>query len=304
MLNIAHRGARSVAPENTIAAMEKAAQLGADAVEIDVQLSADGAVVVFHDDDLLRCTDARERFPDRGPWRVSDFKTSDLCALDAGSWFAAEVLAAPERRQPWLRLLTDGERDSWVRPSDLARYASGEVRVPLLVECLEACRRAGLSVHIELKAIPRFYPRLAEKVVDAVRQSGMQGAVLYSSFDHVQLARIAQLWPGAPTGVLTGDRLHRPSEYLARLSASAYCPGCHGAHDTLGLGAVTGQIDRETIAEVRAIGCDVYVWTENDPARMARLIEAGVTGIYTDYPHRLRSLLDARAGASAGGRAG
>lgn len=304
MLNIAHRGARSVAPENTLPAMEKAAQLGADAVEIDVQLSADGAIVVFHDDDLLRCTDARERFPDLAPWRVSDFKTSDLRALDAGSWFAAEVLAAPEQRQPWLRSLTDGERDSWVTPRDLARYASGEVRVPVLAECLDVCRRAGLAVHIELKAIPRFYPRLAEKVVDAVREAGMQGAVLYSSFDHVQLARIAKLSPGARTGVLTADRLHRPSEYLSRLFASAYCPGCCGVHDTVGFGAVTGQIDRQTITEVRAIGCDVYVWTENDPARMARLLEAGVTGIYTDYPHRLRALLEARAGIPAGGRAG
>lgn len=294
MLNIAHRGARSLAPENTLEAIKKAAQVGADAVELDVQLAADGGVVVMHDDDLVRCTDARTRFPDRAPWRVSDFTAADIRTLDAGGWFAAEVLSPEPQRQSWLRSLTDGERSTYVTPGDIAHYASGAVKVPLLDECLQACKRLGLVLHIELKVIPRFYPRLAGKVVEHVRESGMRGSVVVSSFDHLQLARIAKLAPELRTAVLTADRLYRPAEYLARLGASAYNPGCHGDSDTVGFGAVTGQLDRETISEVRAAGCDVYVWTENDPGRMARLIDAGVSGIYTDYPHRLRALLDAR----------
>ena len=296
MLNIAHRGARNVAPENTIEAIEKAAHLGADAVEVDVQLSADGCVVVIHDDDLVRCTDARRRFPHRVPWRVSEFEAADIRMLDAGSWFAAELLRPPSQRQSWLRSLTDDERDAFIRPADADHYASGAVKVPLLSECLQTCKRLGLALHIELKVIPRFYPRLAEKVVADVRQCGMQDAVILSSFDHAQLSRIGTLAPGVRTAVLSSDRLYRPAEYLARLGASAYNPGCYGDYDTVGFGAVTGQLDHETIAEVRAAGYDVYVWTENDPERMRRLIEAGVSGIFTDYPNRLRALLDIRGG--------
>lgn len=292
MLNIAHRGARNVAPENTLEAIKKAAQLGADAVELDVQLSADGSVIVIHDDDLLRCTDARERFPDRKPWRVSDFTIAEIRTLDAGSWFAAELHNPAAERQPWLRSLTEGERNTLIQLKDIAHYASGAVSVPLLGECLQACSDLALAVHIELKAIPRFYPGLAEKVVSEIREARMQGRALISSFDHQQLARVAKIAPEIKTAVLSSDRMYRPAEYLARLRASAYNPACCGDYDTVGFGAVTGQLDRETISELRAAGYDVYVWTENDPGRMLQLIEAGVSGIYTDYPNRLRALLD------------
>ena len=293
MLNIAHRGARSAAPENTLEAIAKAGQLGADAVEIDVQLGADGVAIVFHDDDLLRCTDAAGRFPRRRPWRVSDFTAAELSTLDAGAWFAAQLISSPAERQPWLRDLSAGERDTLMQPKDMAHFASGSVRIPSLAECLRLCRKLSLVAHVELKAIPRFYPRLADKAVAAIRDAGMERDVLVSSFDHQALARMAQLAPGVKLGVLTRDRIHRPSEYLARLGACAYIPCCTGEDDTIGFGAVTGQIDRDTIAEVKAAGFDVYVWTENDTDRMRRLVEAGVSGIYTDYPHRLRAVLGA-----------
>lgn len=63
MIVIAHRGARAFSPENTLEAFVKAAETRADAVELDVQLSADGVAVVFHDDTLLRCSDAGQPVP-------------------------------------------------------------------------------------------------------------------------------------------------------------------------------------------------------------------------------------------------
>ena len=62
---IAHRGARAFAPENTLTAFEKAARLSADGVELDVQLTADGHLVVVHDETLERCSNVRELFPGR-----------------------------------------------------------------------------------------------------------------------------------------------------------------------------------------------------------------------------------------------
>jgi glycerophosphoryl diester phosphodiesterase len=79
---IAHRGASGTAPENTLAAFERAERLGAHMIELDVPLAADGAVVVLHDDSVDRTTDGRGR--------VSGHTLAGLRALDAGRWFAPE----------------------------------------------------------------------------------------------------------------------------------------------------------------------------------------------------------------------
>lgn len=79
---IAHRGFSGAAPENTLAAFEKAIEVGADMFELDVLLSRDGRVVVIHDDTLDRTTD--------GEGKVAAFTLAELKKLDAGSWFSAE----------------------------------------------------------------------------------------------------------------------------------------------------------------------------------------------------------------------
>ncbi len=86
----AHRGSSGMAPENTAAAFELAIAEGADYVETDVQLSADGEPVLIHDVTLPRTTDAKLAFPDRAPWNVHDFTVAELKKLDAGAWFDAD----------------------------------------------------------------------------------------------------------------------------------------------------------------------------------------------------------------------
>jgi glycerophosphoryl diester phosphodiesterase len=78
----AHRGASSLAPENTLAAIRAAVKLGVDRIEIDAMLSADGAVVLFHDTDLRRIAG--------DPRRVSEMTLAELRRVDAGSWFSGE----------------------------------------------------------------------------------------------------------------------------------------------------------------------------------------------------------------------
>ena len=84
----AHRGARSIAPENTLSALKKS--IGkCDFIEIDVQLSKDRTVIVMHDNTLQRTTNIAEidSFRDKKPYRVCDFMFEELCMLDYGSWF-------------------------------------------------------------------------------------------------------------------------------------------------------------------------------------------------------------------------
>ncbi len=81
-LNIAHRGASALAPENTMAAFERAVGLGADGIELDLHLSRDGELVVIHDDTLDRTTDGN------GP--VHEKYLGELKRLDAGGWFGED----------------------------------------------------------------------------------------------------------------------------------------------------------------------------------------------------------------------
>lgn len=86
---IAHRGASADAPENTLPAVSLGARTGAGFVEIDVQRSSDGELVVIHDTTLARTTDVEARYPARAPYNVADFTLEELRSLDAGSWFGA-----------------------------------------------------------------------------------------------------------------------------------------------------------------------------------------------------------------------
>ena len=84
----AHRGARSLAPENTLAAARLALAAGARMWEIDVRMSRDGEIVLIHDPNLERTSDAPGKFPGRSPWLVHDFTLDELKTLDFGSWFS------------------------------------------------------------------------------------------------------------------------------------------------------------------------------------------------------------------------
>jgi glycerophosphoryl diester phosphodiesterase len=295
VLNIAHRGARAFAPENTLEAIDKAVPFGCHMVEIDIHMSKDGELIVVHDDDLVRCSDVKTVFPDRSSYFVSDFTAAEIRRLDAGSWYIAELDKPAQKRQPVLRSLTDDEIKAHIQGTDRAHYASGKVRHPTLRECLERCRKLGLLLNIEIKSIPRLYPDIADKVVKLVEELKMDEAVIVSSFDHEQLAAVRKANKRIATGVVAGDRLHQPGRYARELlDADAWNPGCYGPVDTLGFGSVTGTLDRTGIAEARKAGIGVNVWTENDPKRMRQLIEAGATGIFTDYPNRLQEVLRGR----------
>ena len=84
---IAHRGGGLLAPENTLAAIRLARNMGFSGVEFDVKLTGDGVPVLMHDDTLERTTD--------GSGAVSDASYQDIAKLDAGGWFANEFVGEP-----------------------------------------------------------------------------------------------------------------------------------------------------------------------------------------------------------------
>jgi glycerophosphoryl diester phosphodiesterase len=136
----AHRGASAAAPENTMAAVEKAIEDGADWVEIDVQETADGEVVVFHDSDFMKLAGVK--------LKIWDATMADLRDIDIGSWFGAEF---KDERVPTLGEILD-ECKGKVRVNiELKYYGHDEQLEQRVAEIVEAHEMASDIVLMSLK---------------------------------------------------------------------------------------------------------------------------------------------------------
>lgn len=194
--NIAHRGASGTSPENTLAAIRRAVRLGADSVEVDVQRSSDGELILFHDATLTRTTNVEEVYPERTPYRVGDFTFAELRRLDAGSWFSEEF--------------------------------AGE-RIPALAGALPELRaRAGLL--LELKD-PALYPGIERQVAGELEAAGFSrpapaaGRLVVQSFDRASMRRYHEIQPRVAVGELyarrpTGAELRAAATYALQVNPS------------------------------------------------------------------------------------
>lgn len=162
---VAHRGASTQAPENTMEAFRLGVDADADAIELDVHLTADGQLAVIHDETLDRTTDRTGR--------VAELTMDQIREADAGATF--------------------------VRPGD-SGYAFAErgLRVPTLTEVLEWLPE-GIGLVIEIKA-----RAAADAVVDAVRGTAVRasGRLAVISFDEAAIERVRELDPEIRTGYL------------------------------------------------------------------------------------------------------
>jgi glycerophosphoryl diester phosphodiesterase len=265
VLNIAHRGARSLAPENTLAAAEKALACGADMWELDVGLTADGVPFLIHDDTLERTSNAKTVFPGRQPWRAADFTLAEIRQLDFGSWF--------NQQDPFGQIAA-----GQISPADLKRYR-GEP-APTLAEALAFSRMHNWQVNIEIKDLSGTSgeAEVVEKVVTLIEELEMIERVLISSFNHRYLAQVKTANPRLATAALVDWPVPDPVALLQSLQAQTYHPQAQ-------------NVRSECIANLRGYGFAVNVWTVNEKGEMRQLIEAGVSGLITDFPQRLRQLL-------------
>jgi glycerophosphoryl diester phosphodiesterase len=155
---IAHRGFSGAAPENTLAAFRKAIDVGSDMIELDIQLSKDGKIVVIHDETLERATN--------GQGRVVDRTLQELKKIDAGARFRAEFSG---ERIPTLQEVLD--------------LAKG--RVPVNIEIKN-------PTHGQYPIT-----ELADKALREVKKAGMIDGVIFSSFNPVSLEYIKKNEPRA-----------------------------------------------------------------------------------------------------------
>lgn len=294
-LILAHRGDSAHAPENTLEAGRLGWEAGADAWELDVQLTRDGVPVVMHDESFARTTDVAGPFAGdpraRTGFLVSEFDLEEVRRLDAGSWFLTPAgLARTAAAFGTLRELSEGQR---------AHYASGAVRVPTLAEALRLTVELDWRVNVELKSFPNTRPDLVDSVLAVIDQTGSASRVLISSFDHADVATVARRRPEIATGVLAATPLYRPDDYVRRLvGADCYHPSAvvlGEESDVYRRNPSSRTLRVGDLEALRGSGVPVLVYTVNQTRRgglATHLAGAGVTGLFTDDPGPMRRLFE------------
>jgi glycerophosphoryl diester phosphodiesterase len=291
IMNIAHRGARAYAPENTLPAFAKAIEFGCDMIELDVRMSLDRVIMVYHDEHLLRCTDAKDKYPERESYNLADFNYAELAEMDAGSWFCAQLVLASGQRQAFLQTLSDQEIKDYISPLEKSYYASGAVKIPTLAEALKQANTLGLMVNIELKSPVADAHQFVEGVISTITAHDMANRVLVSSFDLGLLKIFRQDSKTIATAALTDDPLKSPVTHLRKLKAQAYNINCFKGKQEYGYNSLNGRRYLSHLKRIRKSGFNINVWTCNDSEEMLYLLPSGVTGIISDYPNRVTTAL-------------
>lgn len=247
----AHAGGDHLHPGNTMVAFAHAVDLGVDVLELDTQITADGVIVVIHDDTVDRTTD--------GSGRVADRTLAEMQALDAGF--------------------------DWRPPGDETTPWRGRgLTVPTLAQVLEAFPNVG--VNLDMKSED---PRVPQATCTVVRAAGRERSVMVASFHDEQLTRFRTLCPDVATSAGPGEvrafyvfNLLGLGRWTAPAADAFQVPVRQGSIEVVTSRMLRGLRERNVRLDV---------WTVNDEAEMRRLIDLGVDGLITDRPDLALALL-------------
>ncbi|WP_209373349.1 glycerophosphodiester phosphodiesterase [Brevibacterium renqingii] len=250
-LVIAHRGASEEWPENTIPAFLAGIDQGADMIETDVHMSADGELVIMHDTTVDRTTDVRTLYPDRTDRSIAGMDAAQIAALDAGRWKGEEFAG---------------------------------IRVPRLAEVLALVHDTRTGLLLEVKH-PERYPGIAEAIVASLRalpnyleRALAAGMLVIQSADWAFVREFHALAPEIPVGVLgrpCPDELQAFSEWVDQvnpefIAADADFLRC--VHES-GMSSLVWTVDE--VADMRRAiesGADGII--TNAPDRLVEIVEA------------------------------
>jgi glycerophosphoryl diester phosphodiesterase len=289
-----HRGARGLAPENTLRAFEVALQHGVTTLELDIAITRDGVLVIHH-----------------------DLALNPAIARDAhGQWL--QQPSAPIHTMTWDELqrydvgrLKPGDRYSANYPDQVPLDGA---RVPRLSDLFEIVNKGGhdkVRFAIETKIDPRrpeatLPPEaFAQAVVDAVRKAGMAERTQILSFDWRTLQVVQRIASEIPTVYLSAQR-----QWLDNIGAGAAQPSIWTAgfqfneHKSVPRmikaaggrywSVYFGDVDGAKIKEAQSFGLKVLVWTVNDAPTIERMLDLGIDGLITDRPDIARKVFAAR----------
>lgn len=302
---VAHRGASESAPEHTLAAYRTAIEEGADALECDVRLTADGHLVCVHDRRVNRTSDGRGA--------VSALELADLAALDFGSWKAREA----RRDEVGRRQRETPEEPDWERTSVLTLER-------LLELVTDAGRRVELA--IETKHPTRWAGQVEEKLVELLRRFGLAGPAAPRAPRAPRTGRngprTGRAKPGAESSAphtaadphpetdepslvrvmsFSARSLHRihaaapavPTVFLMQFLLPRFRDG--RLPRGVGIAGPSMRIVRANpgyVARLHRAGHRVHVWTVDEPDDVALCARLGVEALITNRPRQVRAQLD------------
>ncbi|WP_459500226.1 glycerophosphodiester phosphodiesterase [Bacillus sp. C1] len=277
-LNIAHRGASGHAPEHTFASYDLVKKMKADYLELDIQLTKDGQLIAMHDTAVDRTTN--------GTGEVREKTLSEIKSLDAGSWFNE---AYPEKAKP--------------------EYVGQKVLT--LEEIFQKYGRS-MKYYIETKS-PEVYPGMEEKLLGLLEKYNLIGQnmsssrVMIQSFSQESLKKIHSMNENIPLIQLLWYNPNGNNE-IVEWSGITHDPENVTNKDfqeikkyAVGIGPNlrndnNGEliIDKAFMKKARENKLLVHPYTINEKDDMRLLIKWGATGMFTNYPDRLHSVLKER----------
>ncbi|MCR4611988.1 MAG: Gfo/Idh/MocA family oxidoreductase [Lachnospiraceae bacterium] len=245
----AHRGSSYKYPENTLLSFKKAAEVnGIAGIEFDVQLTSDGEIVVIHDEAIDRTT--------TGEGFVRDFTLKELQELYITPAKSDVPYELTEEDKKYLK----GEDSSLQFSEDvLAKCSNDEehLRISTLRELFDLlkpyCDNNGLILNIELKNSVYPYEGMEQKVIDLVKEYGLQENIVYSSFNHDSLAIVKEIDPAAETATLDSDMLNC-IEGMIRVGADGVHPSSNGM-----------IINMDTVERIKEAEIPVRMWNHVEP---------------------------------------
>ena len=290
---IGHRGAAGLAPENTLAAVKKAIDMGVHAVELDVQLSADGIVVVYHDfqlnPDITRSADGEwlesgERLPIK-ELTLEELKQYDVGRLKPDTNYAARY---PDQKP------LDGERILTLQEVFFLLKDREDEETRLWIEIKTSPEEPEVSQRPET---------VADAVVQFLRIEAFSAHAMILSFDWRVLAHVQKTAPEIPTVYLSpiGTRWTHvrrgqpePAQWTAGIDVGAFDGSIPRAVKAAG-GRYWAPnhmtITPDLVQEAHQLGLKVFVWTPDSRERMLDLMDMGIDGIMTNRPDILKSVI-------------
>lgn len=267
-----HRGARGLAPENTIGGFRRATALGLTGVELDVGLTADGVAIVHHDKrlnpDVAR--DARGAYVATPTPLLREMTAEEIGGFDVGRLREGSDYAARYPDQV---------------PEDGAR-------IPTLDAALAALD--GVDVLIEIKTFPdapedtASPAAMADAVLAALMRAGALDCAVIFAFDWRVLREVATRAPELPRCCLTEpDTVTAGGLWLDGADLDEFggnLPRAVAATGARLWAPFQARLEEGDLREAHALGLGVFAWTVNAPADIARMLELGVDGIISDRP--------------------
>ena len=262
---VAHRGYCSVAPENTMQAFVRGIDADVDMIELDVQLTKDGYIVVFHDLNLSRIVGDKKS--------ISDYTYAELLDMDFGSYKSTKFTGLSDQMKD---ACYKGERI--ITLDQVLAYFSGEYYDGAASDIIALVGDVpdGVLINLELKDLTNYKgisqaqkDTFAAAVVSRVYAYGLQDRVVFASFNQAYLDTIESLNSDNYTLCVTEEG--EADMLLEKRPADSY---------SIDLNVVTD----DTITRLHAAGKPVYVWTANTADMMRYALSLDADGIITNYP--------------------